>query len=85
MVLGTVRLTLDINYDRLEHEANYDSLVRELMGINTTGLLQKQKKYSLTSLKQNISKVDEKLLEEINEIVVKEGHQIKKKREKSFG
>ena len=76
---------MDINYDRLEHEANYDSLVRELMGINTTGLLQKQKKYSLTSLKENISKVDEKLLEEINEIVVKEGHQIKKKREKSFG
>ena len=79
LVLGTVRLTLDINYDRLEHEANYDSLVRDLMGINTTGLLQKQKKYSLTSLKENISKVDEKLLEEINEIVVKEGHQIKKK------
>ena len=76
---------MDINYDRLEHEANYDSLVRDLMGINTTGFLQKQKKYSLTSLKENISKVDEKLLEEINEIVVKEGHQIKKKREKSFG
>jgi len=79
LVLGVVRLTLDINYDRLEHEANYDSLVRDLMGINTKLFLEKQKKYSLTSLKENISKVDEELLEEINDIVVEEGHQIKKK------
>lgn len=78
LVLGTVRLTLDINYDRLEHEANYDNLVRELLGINTMGI-QKQKRYSLTSLKENISKIDDELLEEINDIVVESGHQIKKK------
>ena len=33
LVLGVVRLTLDANYDRLEHIANYDSLVRELLGV----------------------------------------------------
>lgn len=32
LVLGVVRLTLDINYDRLHHMANYDSLVRQLLG-----------------------------------------------------
>ena len=26
LVLGVVRLTLDLNYDRLHHVANYDSL-----------------------------------------------------------
>ena len=30
LVLGVVRLTLDLNYDRLHHVANYDSLVRQL-------------------------------------------------------
>lgn len=78
LVLGAVRLTLDVNYDRLEHIANYDSLVRELLGVKSSGF-EKLKKYSLTSLKENISKIDDELLEEINEIVVKEGHEIKKK------
>ena len=32
LVLGVVRLTLDVNYDRLHHVANYDSLVRQLLG-----------------------------------------------------
>lgn len=30
LVLGTVRLTLNTNYDRLEHMSNYDILVRDL-------------------------------------------------------
>jgi len=78
LVLGAVRLTLDVNYDRLEHIANYDSIVRELLGVKSTGF-QKLKKYSLTSLKENVSKIDDEILEEINEVVVKQGHRIKKK------
>lgn len=83
LVLGIVRLTLDINYDRLEHVANYDSLVRNMLGVKSYGL-EELKRYSLTSLKENISKLDEDMLEEINEIVVKEGHRIKKKRENPY-
>lgn len=78
LVLGVVRLTLDVNYDRLEHIANYDSIVRELMGVKSTGF-GKIKEYSLTALKENVSRIDEEILERINEIVVKEGHYIKKK------
>lgn len=37
LVLGVVRLTLDIDYDRLEHVANYDLLVRQLLGIESYG------------------------------------------------
>jgi len=32
LVLGVVRLGLDCNYDRLHYVANYDSLVRQLLG-----------------------------------------------------
>ena len=78
-VLGVVRLTLNANYDRLEHIANYDSLVRPLLGIGKYGSAQ-GKQYSLTSLKENIPYIDEELLTEINTIVVKEGHSLLKKK-----
>jgi len=34
LVLGVVRLTLDCDYDRLEHLANYDGLIRQILGLN---------------------------------------------------
>src|SRR3989304_8313915 len=49
-----------------------------MLGVRSEGF-EELKRYSLTSLKENVSKIDDELLEEINEIVVKEGHQIKKK------
>lgn len=82
LVLGTVRLTLDSNYDRLKITADYNSLVRDILGIRTDGI-GKKKRYGLTTLKDNIIFIDEELLEEINEIVVKTGHSlVKKKRAK---
>ena len=78
-VLGVVRLTLDANYDRLEHIANYDSLVRELLGITRYGVAE-EKQYSLTSLKENIPYIDEELLSEINTVIVKAGHSLLKKK-----
>ena len=65
IVLGVVRLTLDANYDRLDHIANYDSLVRELLGVKDE-LGKEKKQYSLTSLKENIRYIDESFLIEIN-------------------
>lgn len=78
-VLGVVRLTLDVNYDRLEHVANYDNLVRELLGISNYWKA-KAKQYSLTSLKENIPYIDEEVLSEINEVIVKSGHSLLKKK-----
>ena len=34
-VLAQFRLALNIDYDRLHHMANYDSLLRQLLGIET--------------------------------------------------
>lgn len=79
LVLGVVRLTLDTNYDRLEHIANYDTLVRRILGVSNFG--GEGKSYPLPTLKDNVGLLDEQLLEDINAIVVDFGHQLVKKKE----
>jgi len=79
LVLGVVRLTLDSNYDRLEHIANYDSLVRELLGVKDE-FGKSKKQYSLTTLKENILYIDQELLTAINKVVVKAGYSLLKKK-----
>jgi len=81
-VLAVVRLTLDANYDRLEHTANYDKLVRNLLGVDTTWGT--GKRYPLQTLKDNVSVLDEDTIAEINELVVKAGHTIKKKEDEAL-
>jgi len=76
LVFAVVRLTLDCNYDRLEHLSNYDSLVRQLLGISNFG--DNLKRYSLQSLKDNVRLLDEATLDDINALVVAHGHQLKK-------
>jgi len=83
LVLGTVRLTLDADYDRLEHIANYDKLVRDLLGVTTFG--EQLKRYPLQTLKDNVTLLDESLLLKINELVVSSGHQLVKKKEENEG
>ena len=78
LVLGVVRLTLDLNYDRLHHVANYDSLVRQLLGqpaFDTT--LQ----FKLSTLKENVALLSEELLEEINAVIAHYSGQIIKKKD----
>lgn len=79
LVLGIVRLTLDANYDRLEHIANYDKLVRDFLGVSTfTG---EGKRYPLQTIKDNVSLLSAETLDRINEVVVDAGHRFKKKDE----
>jgi len=74
LILGTVRLTLNVNYDRLEHISNYDLLVREFLGINSYG--KKPRKYPIQTLKDNVGLLTEEFLVEINKIVVNAGHKL---------
>ena len=76
LVLGTVRWTRDTNYDHLHHIANFDGLVRKLVGISDFG--ENLKKYSLQTLKDNVGLLDKETLDEINELVVRTGHGFKK-------
>jgi len=79
LVFGSIRLARDANFDQLEFDANFNSLIRKLVGISDFG--DNKKKYSLQTLKDNISLFDEKTLDEINEIIVKTGHKLKKNEE----
>ena len=76
LVFSTVRLALDCDYDRLEYTANYDSLVRSLLGISNFG--DNLKRYSLQSLKDNVKLLDDNTIDQINQLVVDAGHQLKK-------
>jgi hypothetical protein len=80
LVLGIVRLALDCDYDRLEHLANYDSLLRQILGLNPL-LGGEQKRFHYKTLSQNVCYVDEELLRQINARVVQAGRPVFKKKE----
>ena len=70
LVLGIVRLGLNCDYDRLEHIANYDTLVRQIMGLPTLG---PSVQFKYKTIRDNVCHLDEELLEKINALVVKHG------------
>lgn len=78
LVLGVVRLGLDCDYDRIEHIANYDGLVRKIMGLPDFGI-EGQIQFHHKTISDNICHIDASLLEEINVIVAREGLNILKK------
>lgn len=78
-VLGTVRLNLDTDYDQLHDLANAHRILRGIMGVETLGSLTGAKSYGLQTIKDNVGLLSEDLLKEINLLIVKEGHQLKKK------
>jgi IS5 family transposase len=82
LVLGVVRMTLDVNYDRLHYLSNYDSLTRQLLGQPAFDMTLE---FKLSTIKDNIPLLTEELLEKVNAIIVRHGHNlIKKKDEESL-
>ena len=51
LVLGVIRMTLDVNYDRLHYIANYDSLSRQLLGQPAFDMTLE---FKLSTIKENI-------------------------------
>ena len=80
LVLGVVRLGLDCDYDRLEHLANYDSLLRQILGVSPVRS-EDEKPFHYKTLSENICHVDEELLQQINAIVAQAGRAVFKKKE----
>jgi len=76
LVLGVVRLALDCDYDRLEHVAHYDGLVRAIMGLPD---FLEEERFHHKTISDNICHVDADLLEKINAIVVNHGRAAIKK------
>ncbi len=81
LVLAVVRHTLSTNWDRLEHLANYDQLVREILGVHTTGFNDDKIEFPYQSILDNVQLIDEDLLQQINLLIVEAGHSLLKKKE----
>ena len=79
LVFATVRLATNANYDALHHYANFDKLIRQIIGVENR--LNDGKTYGLQTLKDNISLLDEETLNQVNTMVVEAAHQfvLKKK------
>ena len=79
LVLAVVRVGLDANYDRLEDFANHHTLIRKIMGVETG--FWEGKFFSMQSIKDNVSLLDEETINRINDLVLKTGQQLVKKKE----
>src|SRR6056297_1966302 len=64
-VLSQVRLCQNISYDELHHIANYDSLMRQIMGIETVHGYDKQE-IGYQRIIDNVGLLDDETVKEIN-------------------
>jgi hypothetical protein len=79
-VLAQVRLCLNISYDRLHWMANFDMLIRQLMGIETDfGYTKKEIEYQ--NILDNVTLLDDETMKKLNEVIVTFGHDVFKKKE----
>jgi hypothetical protein len=81
LVLGIVRLGLDADWDRMEHLSNYDSLLRQLLGVSETPWGAGAKVFNHQTVRDNVALVDEAVLRAINELVASAGREVFKKKE----
>ncbi len=77
--LATVRLSVNANYHALEHFANFDKLIRQIISVENK--FNNDKTFGLQTIKANVLVLDERTAKQVNEIVVGEAHQfvLKKK------
>lgn len=76
-VMGVLRLDLNYDYDRLHNEVNYHSQIRQMLG---HGIFDKEGDYEIQTIKDNVSLLTPELLDEINQVIVKAGHILLKKK-----
>jgi len=76
LVMGTLRLNLNCDYDRLQELVNHHNTIRQMLGHSFTD---DDKTYSLQTLKDNVQLFTPELLDEINQVVVRAGLKLKKK------
>lgn len=78
LVLGVLRLDLNWDYDCLQDSANNHNKIRQMLGHPD---LSDEHYYELQTLKDNVSLLTPELLDQINQVVVRAGHLLLKKKE----
>jgi hypothetical protein len=81
LVLGTLRLNLNCDYDRIHDLSNNHLKIRQILG---HGSLYNEKEYHLQTIKDNVSLFTPEILDQINQVVVRAGHQLVKKENESL-
>jgi len=82
LVLGIVRLNLDIDYDFLVDQANNHDELRGILGVRSNHVFKQKKIYKPQTIIDNVHLLEEQTIVRINEVLVKAGHGILKKKEK---
>jgi len=76
LVLGVVRLGLDADWDRMEHVANYDTLVRQMLGLPSAPWDDEAKRFGHQTLRDNVALLDDELLQQINARIAAAGREV---------
>jgi len=80
LVLGTLRLNCNWDFDKVHDIANEHNKIRQFLGHT---IYEVDERYGLQTIKDNISLLTPELLDVINQVVVKTGHDLfRKKNEK---
>ena len=77
LVMGVLRLNLNWDYDRLGEMVNEHRTIRQILG---HGVVDDGARYSVQTLKDNVSLLTPEIVDRINQVVVTAGHQLGKKR-----
>ncbi len=75
-VLGTLKLGLNCDYDRLQELADNHATIRQMLGHSDW---YDNQQYPLQTLIDNVSKLKPELLVQVNQVVVDAGHELFKK------
>jgi len=73
LVLGTLRLNCNWDYDKVHEMANNHCKLRDMLGHSKTDF---DSQYALQTIRDNVALLTLAILDEINQIVVKAGHSI---------
>jgi len=76
LVLGTLRLNCNWDYDKVQEMANQHSTLRQMLG---HAFMDKSYQYPIQTIKDNVRLLTPEVLDEINQVVVKAGHSLVKK------
>ena len=76
LVLGVVRLGLDADWDRMEHLANYDLLLRQILGVSTDPWAKSPQLFNHQTLRDNVALLDQAVLRDINARVASAGREV---------
>ena len=80
LVLGTIRLNCDWDYDKLREMADNHRTLRQMLG---HGIDEEGKRYPLQTLKDNVSLLTPEVLDRINQLVVHSGHKLIRNKKKT--